>query len=146
MSRRLSRLKSREVLIIWICLLACASSYADNDNKSRTNNDQMNNKLSFVDLLLRTNFGENRKSGTNEGSDQEQTRKLNICNKLSNSLNIYEIKICKKHQELIADLLPQIVELFQNECARISYNFRWSCSIVESFFDRSKFIGKYYVF
>lgn len=149
-----------DTMFVILCVIAGASSHSfSNSSKNRTTHLlNHRHKYSFIDLILDAGLIElsraprTESNGNLESSDDVQQSHLldilpsndknlrqsfNVCTLLSNVLNGSQMKFCIKHQEVLEQVLPQIVELTKEECVRITHDLRWNCRTLDPFLDRS---------
>lgn len=53
------------------------------------------------------------------------------------------VRFCQRHYDIIESILPQVIQITEKECKRITRDLKWSCSILKPFFEKSSFLGLY---
>lgn len=66
-----------------------------------------------------------------------------FCAQLSNILSGSQIKFCHKHYHILEAILPQVLQLAKEECARVTQDLRWNCTAIDLFLDRSNALCRY---
>ena len=155
-----------DIMFVILCVTAGATShYVTNSSKTLPIHQLHNRyKASFVEFilddslneLLRTSNPTDRPAETQtkhslldltpSDTDKVQLQSLKVCTQLSSILSVSQVRFCHKHQDLLETILPQVVQLTKEECARVTSNLRWNCTTLEPFLDRSSSLGEYHDF
>lgn len=120
-----------------IIIILCVTAGANLHTPSNTS------KASFIEFILDTELARPNNLANGNYALNTTDRRSNFCPMLRNILNPNQIKFCLKHHDILEAIVPQISKLAKSECAKITENFRWNCSSIEPFLERSNFLGGY---
>lgn len=144
-------------MFVILCVIARATSHM-NSNTSKTPIHQLNNhsRASFIDFILDESLTHHLSLSNSIDMDltsqliheQESTTKSQqsqhvTCALMSSFLNGFQMKFCRKYQDVIVTIIPHVMQLTRRECTRITQDLRWNCSSIDLFLDRSNPLGWY---
>lgn len=145
-------------MFVILCVIAGATSHSI-PNTSKTSINQINNhyRASFIDFILDPSLNELLQTSNTINEDlapmyssdlksnaaKFQTQSKIVCAHLSHLLSDNQVKFCRKHQDVLETILPQVIQLAKKECARITIDLRWNCSSIDFLLDRSNPVGEY---
>lgn len=152
-----------DIMFVILCVIAGASSHIISNTSRTPPVNQLPNRYrtSFVDFILDASLIELLQSSNtvngelsarikHSSSDQKNsaTARVNlqsqdVCALLSNILTGNQIKFCHRHQGILETVLPQVIQLTKKECARITNDLKWNCTMIEPFLDRSNSLCRY---
>lgn len=152
-----------DTMFAMLCVIAGATSHTISDT-SKTSTNQLNNHIatSMMDFILDANLDELILSSPNTsekdlvdsylsahhwsttpGFNQVKYPKSHtICALLLNILSSNQMKFCRKHQDILYTVLPQLILTTRKECLRITANLKWNCPSISQLLDRANPIGE----
>lgn len=146
-----------DIMFVMLCVIARATSH-NVSNTSKKPIHQLNNQqpASFIGYILGTSQIEQltpqysidmnltrRIAQDYQPQESLKRRSRSICTLMSNFLNSFQLKFCRKHQDVLESILPHVIPLTKKECTRITMDLRWNCSSIDLFLDRTNPLGWY---
>lgn len=147
-----------DTMFVILCVVAGAISH-NISNTSKIPINQLNNhyRPSFIDFILDASLLEllqspntiNKDSAPQHTSNYKSSAAKhnqqikNICAFLSNALSGSHMKFCRRYQDVLEIILPEIIQLTKEECTRLTTDLRWNCSAIDFYLDRTNQLGWY---
>ncbi|RYE14566.1 MAG: hypothetical protein EOP45_19475 [Sphingobacteriaceae bacterium] len=153
-----------DTMFVILCVIAGASSHSSSNSSRNTTTHLLNHRYrySFIDLILDAsliepphtpkttrnpelfdNKHQSHQLDTLPSNDNNLKQSYNVCALLSNILGGSQMRFCNKHQEVLEQVLPQVIELAKEECVKITSDLRWNCTTMDQFLNRSNTLGGY---
>lgn len=155
-----------DTMLVIFCVIAGASSHMIS-NASRITQNHLSHqryRTSIIDLILDQRLAEILSTSNIDLSDTPtstdhlkihvdpkvnmsvtQRKNSHICPLLGNILKGTQMIFCRKHEDILKLILPQVMKLTKTECRRITADLRWTCPSLEPFLDRSSSLGWYLI-